>query len=417
MPAGLALFYAGAAALAAPFWRPGLARACAGLGAVGHRVAARPCALRVSLERARLCADLSAGADAERRRGRHLRADAAGRPDLRAAAGLVVRAGASARRERHRRWRSRCCRCSRRWRLGQFGWPAQPPRRSRASRSGSCSRACRSGRNGSPRTRSASFRIISICRTRSCRQDRRSRRHHARGLAGGGDAVHAARHSRGAGRHRQLLPEGTLLIAGALRAERAPPRVAAPAQLLQQPAGVRRRRTAADPLRQDPSGAVRRVSCPCDRCSRPSACGSLPAMPAASSPAPPRVRCSTSRLAAGRAAHLLRGDFPGGDRAGPERPGVIINVTNDGWFGNTTGPRQHLHQARVRAVEEGLPLIRAANNGISAAFDAYGRVLAASNSTPRRDRCPAARRLAAATLCPIRRFDFLYIWLLGAASF
>jgi apolipoprotein N-acyltransferase len=65
--------------------------------------------------------------------------------------------------------------------------------------------------------------------------------------------------------------------------------------------------------------------------------------------------------------------FPGAVVPQGKRPSVIVNITNDGWFGNTTGPRQHLHQARVRAVEEGLPLLRAANNGISAAYDAYGR--------------------------------------------
>lgn len=67
--------------------------------------------------------------------------------------------------------------------------------------------------------------------------------------------------------------------------------------------------------------------------------------------------------------------FPAAVVQGDERPGLLINLTNDGWFGDTTGPRQHFHQTRVRAVEEGLPIVRAANNGISAVVDAHGRIV------------------------------------------
>ncbi len=67
--------------------------------------------------------------------------------------------------------------------------------------------------------------------------------------------------------------------------------------------------------------------------------------------------------------------FPGKAGAHAGEADLLINVTNDAWFGNTPGPHQHLRQAQYRAVETRLPMARAANNGMSAVVDAYGRIV------------------------------------------
>lgn len=68
--------------------------------------------------------------------------------------------------------------------------------------------------------------------------------------------------------------------------------------------------------------------------------------------------------------------FPGDVTDPADRPDWLLNITNDGWFGTSTGPYQHFTSARYRALEEGIPLIRAANTGISASVDSYGRIVA-----------------------------------------
>ncbi len=114
--------------------------------------------------------------------------------------------------------------------------------------------------------------------------------------------------------------------------------------------------------------------------------------------------------------------FPGAV-VGEDRGGWLVNVTDDSWFGppSSTGPRQHLLTARVRAIEEGLPIVRSANTGISAVIDGDGRILASlasgqkgviDSQLPQRLQSTLYARIGdlAFVLLLIVFFGFAFVW-------
>jgi apolipoprotein N-acyltransferase len=172
------------------------------------------------------------------------------------------------------------------------------------------------------------------------------------------------------------LPQGTLLIAGALRAEPAPPGSPRPRRIFNSLLVLGEGGSLValyDKTHLVPFGEY----LPLQGLLRAIGLGRLVGLRGGFDVgATPRPLLAAPGLPPAAPLICYEAIFPAAVVQGAERPGLLLNVTNDGWFGDTTGPRQHFHQARVRAVEEGLPLLRAANNGVSAATDGYGRILA-----------------------------------------
>lgn len=103
--------------------------------------------------------------------------------------------------------------------------------------------------------------------------------------------------------------------------------------------------------------------------------------------------------------------YPGFTPGSAGRPGWIVNISNDAWFGRTSGPLQHLNLASYRAIETGLPVVRSTPTGVSAIIDPWGRVVDDARLDPGESGVIDARLPAPTTVTPYGRTgDFLF-WL------
>ncbi len=191
-----------------------------------------------------------------------------------------------------------------------------------------------------------------------------------------------------------VVPHGGYLITGALRGE---PAAGADRADLEQHRGDRRPRRHRRPLRQGASGAVRRIHA----AARLAADQQDHRRHDGFQRRPGPRTIALPGLPPFAALICYEAIFPGAVVDESDRPAWMLNVTNDAWYGRSSGPFQHFAIARTRAVEEGLPLVRVANNGITAVIDAVGP--GARAHQPRRDRlcrCGTARPRRRAPLMP-----------------
>jgi apolipoprotein N-acyltransferase len=93
------------------------------------------------------------------------------------------------------------------------------------------------------------------------------------------------------------------------------------------------------------------------------------------------------------------------------RPGWIVNISNDAWFGRTSGPLQHLNLASYRAIETGLPVVRSTPTGVSALIDPWGRVVDGARLDPGESGVIDARLPEPAAVTPYGSIGDLLFWL------
>lgn len=103
--------------------------------------------------------------------------------------------------------------------------------------------------------------------------------------------------------------------------------------------------------------------------------------------------------------------YPGFTPGAAGRPGWIVNISNDAWFGRTSGPIQHLNLASYRAIETGLPIVRATPTGVSAMIDPWGRVVADQRLDPGQSGVIDARLPEPTAITPYGRTGDLLFWL------